>query len=63
MVTYTEILKVACVMKKAMFLLNYGNYEAEIVCCSRVIHNWIQIVFTSLPIEREDIVLNVYKYV
>lgn len=49
--------------KKTMFLLTYGNYEAQVGCSAHVIHNWIQMVFNNLPIKRQDIVVKNYKYV
>ena len=48
-------------MERAMFLLNYGIYEADIYCCTYMIHNWIQL--SNLSVEREGIVVKIYKYV
>jgi len=59
-VTHTNFEGGLCHEKSAMFLLTYVQYEVEIGCCAHVIHNWIQIIFNNLPIEREDIVVKIY---
>lgn len=48
--------------RKAMFLLNYRIYEAERDWCTHIIHDWVQIIFNNLPIDREAIAVKIYRY-
>lgn len=60
--TYKNVEGVLC-HSKAIFLLNYRISEAEIGCFTHIILSWVQIIFNNLPIEREAIVVKIYKYV